>query len=101
MGRYSLFKERLLQANLSLVSIGTGLAWTFFGDDIAINFAAGGASGLLYQWLLQKGVDGISLSTSPLYKKVAPLHLFPISTHLANATTQSVGHTATDWIRKA
>ena len=70
MGKYSLFKERLLQTNLSLVGIGTSLAWAIGGEDIAVNFACGGMGGLLYQWLLQKGVDGMSLNTSPLYQKV-------------------------------
>lgn len=75
MGKYSLFKERLLQTNLSLVGIGTSLAWAFAGEDCAINFAYGGVGGLLYQWLLQKGVDGMSVNTSPLYQKVGPFHL--------------------------
>lgn len=70
MGRYSLFKARLLQVNTALVSFGAGLTWLLGGADVASDFAAGGAAGLAYQWLLQKGVDELSLTQSPLYKKV-------------------------------
>ena len=33
MDKYSKFKQRAIEANLSLVSLGTGLVWTFAGDD--------------------------------------------------------------------
>ena len=64
MGRYKLFKERLLQANATLVGLGTGLGWTFCGDEVALEFGTGGLAGLAYMWLLQNGVDRIGLSTS-------------------------------------
>jgi len=31
MDKYSMFKQRAIEANLSLVSLGTGLVWTFAG----------------------------------------------------------------------
>lgn len=69
MDRYSMFKKRAIQANLSLVSIGTGLVWTFAGDYAALDFAFGGAGGLIYNALLQRGADAVSFSDSHLYRK--------------------------------
>lgn len=70
MGKYSQFKKRVLEANLSLVGIGTGLAWTFGGDSAALDFAYGGAGGLIYMSLLQHGADSLTLSSAPLGSKV-------------------------------
>lgn len=70
MGKYSLFKERLLQTNATLVGVGTGLGWTFCGDEVALEFGCGGLAGLIYMWLLQTGVDRVGLRTSP--PKVKP-----------------------------
>lgn len=64
MGKYSQFKKRVLEANLSLVGIGTGLAWTFAGDGTALDFAYGGAGGLIYMSLLQHGADALPLSNA-------------------------------------
>ena len=70
MGKYSQFKKRVLEANLSLVGIGTGLAWTFVGDNAALDFACGGAGGLIYMSLLQHGADALPLNSSSLNAKV-------------------------------
>lgn len=69
MDKYSMFKQRAIEANLSLVSIGTGLVWTFAGDYTALEFALGGAGGLVYNALLQKGADAVAFSDSHLYRK--------------------------------
>lgn len=70
MGKYSQFKKRVLEANLSLVGIGTGLAWTFAGNSAALDFAYGGAGGLIYMSLLQHGADALPLNSPSLSGKV-------------------------------
>lgn len=70
MGKYSQFKKRVLEANLSLVGIGTGLAWTFAGNSVALDFAYGGAGGLIYMSLLQHGADALPLNSPSLSGKV-------------------------------
>lgn len=70
MGTYSQFKRRVLETNLSLVGIGTGLAWTFAGEGAALDFACGGAGGLIYMSLLQHGADALPLSSTRLDSQV-------------------------------
>ena len=48
----------------SLVGVGTGLGWTFCGDEVAREFGCGGLAGLAYMWLLQTGVDRVGLRSS-------------------------------------
>lgn len=78
MGKYSQFKKRVLEANLSLVGIGTGLCWTFAGNEAALDFAYGGAGGLIYMSLLQHGADALPLQSSTLSKVKATQARTPI-----------------------
>lgn len=76
MGKYSQFKKRVLEANLYLVGIGAGVAWTFGGSSIALDFACGGVAGIAYMSLLQHGTDSLALSGSPLSTMVSRVHFY-------------------------
>lgn len=39
-----------------LVGLGSALAYAAGGRDLALPFALGGASGMLYQYMLQVGI---------------------------------------------
>lgn len=54
---YSSFKSRVLLTTAGLVVGGGVVASATKGVNVAYPFATGGAIGILYQWLLQKGVD--------------------------------------------
>lgn len=73
MGKYSQFKKRVIEANISLVGIGTGLAWTLAGNSAALDFAYGGAGGLIYMSLLQHGTDTLALDKSTSLGQASPL----------------------------
>lgn len=57
LAEYDDLKSRVLYTNLALAAGGAGVAGLAGGLDAAIPFAVGGAAGVVYQWLLQLGVD--------------------------------------------
>jgi len=62
---YQKLKQQIL-VNTALITAGGGaLAGLVAGfEDGTIPFALGGMTGLVYQWLLQQGVDGIGAQTT-------------------------------------
>ena len=61
---YSDFKITLLGVTAALVAVGTGVTYGTAGPDLAVPFAFGGLSSLVYQYLLQRRVDGVTASAS-------------------------------------
>lgn len=61
MAQYELLKRRLLFVTAMLVIAGSGMAFLLSGEDSAIRFGLGGASGMIYLMLLQKGVDTLQV----------------------------------------
>lgn len=61
---YSDFKATLLGVTAALVAVGTGVTYSTAGPDLAVPFALGGLSSLVYQYLLQRRVDGITASAA-------------------------------------
>ncbi len=61
MAQYDELKGRLLLATASLVAMGTGLSYLLAGLPLAVPFAAGGGLGVVYQIMLQQGVDALPL----------------------------------------
>lgn len=61
MAQYDELKGRLLLATASLVAMGTGLSYLLAGLALAVPFAAGGGLGVVYQIMLQQGVDALPL----------------------------------------
>mmetsp|Transcript_9475 Transcript_9475/g.31083 ORF Transcript_9475/g.31083 Transcript_9475/m.31083 type:complete len:383 (+) Transcript_9475:141-1289(+) len=59
LAEYEALKAKLLGVTALLVAAGTAGMSVGLGDAAAINFAAGGAGGLLYTALLARGVDAI------------------------------------------
>ncbi|KAL4427631.1 hypothetical protein ABPG75_001720 [Micractinium tetrahymenae] len=59
MAQYRQLKAQLVAATAVLVGLGSGLAYAAGGRDLALPFALGGASGVLYQYMLQAAVDGV------------------------------------------
>jgi len=57
MEAYASTKRKLLAATFALTAGGSGVAGLIGGPGAALPFAIGGAAGLLYQLLLQVGVD--------------------------------------------
>ncbi|KAG1655963.1 hypothetical protein FOA52_005218 [Chlamydomonas sp. UWO 241] len=57
MQAYASTKQRLLLATAALTACGSGVAIVIGGPSAALPFALGGAAGLVYQLLLQIGVD--------------------------------------------
>lgn len=57
LAEYGGFKARLLATTGALVAAGGSVALVAGGVSAAVPFLAGGATGLLYQWLLMQGVD--------------------------------------------
>lgn len=53
MQQYGALKAQLVGATAVLVGLGSGLAYAAGGRDLALPFALGGASGMLYQYMLQ------------------------------------------------
>eukprot|EP00882_Tetradesmus_deserticola_P003891 GHRQ01004115.1.p1 GENE.GHRQ01004115.1~~GHRQ01004115.1.p1 ORF type:complete len:298 (+),score=112.83 GHRQ01004115.1:1388-2281(+) len=63
---YSALKSRLLGTTALLTLGGSGVAAVASGMDAAVPFALGGMAGLLYQLLLQLGVDAaVATAASP------------------------------------
>lgn len=56
MRQYSALKAQLVGATAVLVGLGSGLAYAAGGRDLALPFALGGTSGVLYQFMLQVGL---------------------------------------------
>lgn len=65
MADYGQLKERLLISTAVLVCAGSGIALSTGGWDAACPFAVGGTIGIMYQWMLQKGVDAIPAPFQP------------------------------------
>lgn len=59
MQQYRELKAQLVAATAVLVGLGSGLAYAAGGRDLALPFALGGASGVLYQYMLQVAVDNV------------------------------------------
>lgn len=55
MAQYRQLKAQLVAATAVLVGLGSGMAYAAGGRDLALPFALGGASGVLYQYMLQVG----------------------------------------------
>ena len=53
MQQYGALKAQLIGATAVLVGLGSALAYAAGGRDLALPFALGGTSGMLYQYLLQ------------------------------------------------
>ncbi len=53
MTQYRQLKAQLVAATAVLVGLGSGMAYAAGGRDLALPFALGGASGVLYQYMLQ------------------------------------------------
>lgn len=66
IAQYELLKRRLLFVTAALVVAGSGMAFLISGEDSAIRFGLGGASGLVYLMLLQKGVDTLKVKDPSL-----------------------------------
>lgn len=61
MEKYQGFKMQLLLTTAGLVVGGGAFAAIVGGKEVAVPYALGGSIGLLYQWLLQKGVDSVKV----------------------------------------
>ena len=72
MQQYSELKLQLLNLTAVLVAVGCGATFAFGGPLYALPFALGGSSALLYQFLLQQGVDGIGAGAVGAYAPVPP-----------------------------
>lgn len=59
MAQYRQLKAQLVAATAVLVGLGSGMAYAAGGRDLALPFALGGASGVLYQYMLQVAVDSV------------------------------------------
>lgn len=59
MQQYSELKGQLLAATAVLVALGSALAYAAGGRDLALPFALGGASGMLYQYMLQASAGAV------------------------------------------
>lgn len=57
--QYEALKKRLLFFTAGLVLAGSGIALLTIGEDSAVRFGLGGATGLFYLMLLQRGVDDL------------------------------------------
>lgn len=60
---YSSFKSRVLLTTVGLVVGGGVVTSATKGFDVAFPYTTGGVIGILYQWLLQKGVDMVKPQT--------------------------------------
>lgn len=56
---YSALKGRLLATTAGLVGLGSGAMYLAAGLPLCLPFGGGGLLGLLYQWMLQQGVDAM------------------------------------------
>jgi hypothetical protein len=63
--RYSNLKARVLAGAASLTALGTAVAAAAAGPGLAVPFAFGGSSGVLYQYLLQRRVDAVRTAGNP------------------------------------
>jgi len=64
LSEYSSMKQRLLMTTLLLTISGSGVAALAAGLDAAAPFALGGLVGVVYQWMLQQGVDSLVARTA-------------------------------------
>ncbi|EFN54594.1 hypothetical protein CHLNCDRAFT_135440 [Chlorella variabilis] len=64
MQQYSELKGQLLAATAVLVALGSALAYAAGGRDLALPFALGGASGMLYQYMLQASAGAVAATDS-------------------------------------
>lgn len=62
--KYSDLKIRLLGMTAVLVGLGSTTAFAAAGPGLAVPFALGGMSSLIYQMLLQRRVDGVTSNTT-------------------------------------
>jgi hypothetical protein len=60
--QYSEMKTKLLGTTAGLVAIGTVGMYIVSESDLAVPFAFGGISSLVYQYLLQRRIDGVTSS---------------------------------------
>jgi hypothetical protein len=65
MEQYTSLKGQLLAATAVLVGLGSALAYAAGGRDLALPFALGGASGMLYQYMLQAAADSVGTGGTP------------------------------------
>ena len=64
--QYSEMKTTLMGATAALVAVGSGVVYASAGPPLALPFALGGVSSLVYQYLLQRRVDTISPPSSSI-----------------------------------
>lgn len=67
---YTQLKDRILITTAALVAAGSSLCYTIGGWPATEPFLAGGATGLMYQRMLQASVD--NLPGSMYQKRVSP-----------------------------
>ncbi|PRW45591.1 lipase PLAT LH2 family [Chlorella sorokiniana] len=65
MEQYTSLKGQLLAATAVLVGLGSALAYAAGGRDLALPFALGGVSGMLYQYMLQAAADSVGTGGTP------------------------------------
>ncbi|KAL4855806.1 hypothetical protein ACK3TF_003579 [Chlorella vulgaris] len=69
MQQYAEMKGQLIAATAVLVGLGSALAYAVGGRDLALPFALGGTSGMLYQYMLQVAADGVGGGGSSAYSQ--------------------------------
>ena len=67
MQQYNDLKGQLVAATAVLVGMGSALAYAAGGRDLALPFALGGTSGVLYQYMLQVAADSVGGGGSSPY----------------------------------
>ena len=109
--QYTTLKGQMLLATALLVTLGSGVAFAAGGTPLALPFALGGASGMLYSWLLQQGVDG-TVGGAAGEARVQPSPALSLQLALANplsrvallcagmAGSLAVLHTLSDQVRR-
>lgn len=75
--RYSDLKARLLGITAILVGLGSTTTFAAAGMELAVPFALGGTSSLVYQVLLQHRVDGVAASVKVPAESSASLRTNP------------------------
>ncbi|KAG2429619.1 hypothetical protein HXX76_010851 [Chlamydomonas incerta] len=73
MNDYTDLKKRLAATTALLVASGASLAALTGGTAAALPYAAGGVVGLVYQWMLMRGVDHVMVAASGSSRQAAAL----------------------------
>ncbi|KAG2429658.1 hypothetical protein HYH02_013996 [Chlamydomonas schloesseri] len=73
MNDYTDLKKRLAATTALLVASGASLAALTGGTAAALPYAAGGVVGLMYQWMLMRGVDHVMVAASGSSRQAAAL----------------------------